>query len=134
MKEKQIFISHASENQEFAVKLYDTLLSAGYWVWMDASLEAAKEWQPQIDGNLRKSKIFLVLFSSDSIKKDWVKHEGSMAFALNQLIVPVNIERPRTYSSKELPIWAKSLQLFNLCDGSPEYEDRLQEQCSVYLS
>jgi hypothetical protein len=93
---------------------------------MDPSLEPAKEWKPQIEANLRKSKAFIVLFSSKSVQSDWVKHEGSMAFALEQLIIPVNLEKPRKYTSRDLPIWAKEYQLYNLFDGSADYEDQYQ--------
>lgn len=124
---EQIFISHSSQDNQFAGRLYAALLSDGYWVWMDSSLEAAKEWEPQIDDNLRKSVTLIALFSSQSIKSDWVKHEGSMMFALNRAIIPVNIEEPRTYLSRDLPVWARRLQLLNLIEGSTEYEEQYLE-------
>jgi hypothetical protein len=95
---------------------------------MDRRLEPAKEWEPQIDENLRKSKTFIVLISSDSVESNWVKHEGSMAFALNQFIIPIQIEQfGTTYSAAKLPIWAAKIQLLKLIDGSNDYEDTFQE-------
>ena len=124
MEQSQIFISYSSLNRPFADKIYNDLLSARYWVWMDKRLKPAEQWEPQIDENLRKSSIFIVLISSQSIASDWVKHEGSMAFALNQKIVPVQIEPKFT---GKLPIWVEKIQLHKLFDGSTDYYDKFQE-------
>lgn len=94
---------------------------------MDKSLQPAEKWEPQIDEKLRKSKIFLVLFSSASVKSDWVKHEGSMALALNQQIIPVKIDPSCTDLEQNLPIWAKPIQLHKLFEGSADYDDKYQE-------
>lgn len=127
MNQSQIFISYSRVNQLFAHKLYDVLLAEGYWVWMDRRLKPAEEWEPQIDDNLRKSKTFVVLISSQSVKSDWVKHEGSMAFALNQLIIPVKIEPFGTYSAANLPIWVAKIQLLDLIEGATDYADHFQK-------
>jgi hypothetical protein len=127
MAQTQIFISHSSSDKPFTEKLYETLLADGYWVWMDKSLQPAEKWEPQIDENLRKSKIFLVLFSSVSVKSDWVRHEGSMALALNQQIIPVKIDPSCTDLEQNLPIWAKPIQLHTLFEGFADYEDQYQE-------
>jgi hypothetical protein len=127
MAEQYIFISHSSTDKVYADKLYTRMLSDGYWVWMDTSLEPAKEWEKQIEDNLRKAEVLIVLFSSDSISRDWVRHEGSMAYALKHFIIPVNIEEPRTYVSTQLPIWTRKRQLHNLIDGSSNYEEKYQE-------
>jgi hypothetical protein len=127
MAQTQIFISHSSADKAFTTKLYDALLADGYWVWMDKSLEPAQKWEPQIDEKLRKSKIFLVLFSAVSVESDWVKHEGSMALALNQQIIPVKIDPSCIYLEQNLPIWAKPIQLHKLFEGSADYDDQYQE-------
>lgn len=126
MKQSQIFISYTRANYQIAHKLYDELLSDGYWVWIDKRLEEAKEWEPQIDENLRKSKTLIALISSKSVGSDWVKHEGSIAFALNQLLIPVKIEPFGNYSASNLPIWAAKIQLLELIEGSPNYNDQYQ--------
>ena len=122
MEQSQIFISYSSLNRPFAKKIYEDLLSARYWVWMDPKLKPAEQWEPQIDENLRKSSIFLVLISSESIASDWVKHEGSMAFALNQRIIPVQVAP--SYSGN-LPIWVGKLQLHKLFEDI-DYDDKLR--------
>lgn len=128
MKPSQIFISYSSKDYQFALKLYDDLLSSRYWVWIDKkNLEAGKEWEPQLEDNLRKSNTLVALISSNSVKSDWVKHEGSIAYALNQAIIPVKIEPFEKYSANDLPIWASKIQLLDLIEGSPEYDDQFQK-------
>jgi TIR domain len=124
---EQIFISHSSKDNACVERLYNHLIDDRYWVWMDKkNLTGGEEWAPQINENLRKAKIFLVLFSPASLESDWVRHEGSMAFALDQLIVPVNIEPERSYLTRDLPLWTRHIQLMELYDGLPEYADQLQ--------
>jgi hypothetical protein len=124
----RIFISYQRDDQKLALDLYDRLISDRYWVWIDKEgLEPAKEWEPQIDENLRQSQMIVVLISSHSVGSDWVKHEGSMAFALNQSIIPVQIEEFGTYTASDLPIWVGKLQLHSLILGSSNYEDHYAE-------
>lgn len=126
MHKQQIFISHSSMNREFADKLYDSLLSEGYWVWMDKSLKEAEKWKPQIEDNLRKSNQFIVLISSYSVDSKWVRHEGSMAYALDQHIIPVSIEGFGKYTPANLPIWVEETQLFNWVGDEIVYQDRFK--------
>jgi len=122
-----IFISHSSEDNACVERLYNDLIDARYWAWMDKKhLRGGEKWEPQIDENLRNARIFVVLFSPASLKSEWVRHEGSMAFALKQLLVPVNIEPSRTYSIRELPLWARPIHLLELYDGSDQYKDQLE--------
>lgn len=67
MRQSQIFISYSHQNHPFAYKIYDELLSAEYWVWMDERLKPAEKWEPQIEENLRKSETFIALISSHAV-------------------------------------------------------------------
>lgn len=126
MLEKQIFISYSSKNQQVAIRLYEDLLFDGYPVWMDKALEEVAAWKPQIETNLRNSNRFIVLISSFSVKSKWVLHEGSVAYALNQLIIPLQIEEFEKYSASDLPIWVKEQQLVNFVEGAIDYQNRLR--------
>lgn len=126
MLENQIFISYSSRNKDIATRLYDDLLKEGYPVWIDKALEEIKEWKPQIEDNLRKSNRLIVLISSNSVKSKWVLHEGSMAYALKQLIIPLKIENFEKYSPTDLPIWVEEKQLVNFVDGVVDYQNRLR--------
>ena len=126
MLENQIFISYSSKNRDIATRLYNDLLCEGYPVWMDKALEEIKEWKPQIEDNLRKSNRFIVLISSHSVKSKWVLHEGSIAYALKQLIIPLKIEDFGQYLATDLPIWTEEKQLVNFVEGAIDYQNRLR--------
>ncbi len=127
MLENQIFISYSKENVELAKKLYDDLLLEGYPVWMDKAMEELKEWKPQIEDNLRKSNRYVVLISSNSVKSKWVLHEGSMAYALKQLRIPLMIEKFEKYSAEDLPLWVEEIQLVNFTEDFMDYPNRLRK-------
>ena len=127
MNQSQIFISYSRRDGQFACKLYDDLLSNGYSVWMDRRLEATNEWEPQVIEKLRQSKTLIALISSTSVRSDWVKHEGAVAFGLNILIIPVLIEPFGTYSASDLPIWAAKIQPLHLFEGTKDYDDQFQK-------
>ncbi|NCQ56047.1 toll/interleukin-1 receptor domain-containing protein [Candidatus Parcubacteria bacterium] len=126
MLENQIFISYSSKNRDLAARLYEDLLMEGYPVWMDKALEEVKEWKPQIEDNLRKSNRFIVLISSYSVKSKWVLHEGSIAYALKQLIIPLQIEDFGKLLATDLPIWVEEKQLVNFVEGIIDYPNRLR--------
>lgn len=123
-----IFLSHSSEDNDFACRLYEHLQSARYWVWMDKyNIRAGKKWEPQIDENLRKSKIFIFLMSQPAAESEWVRHEGSMALALNRKLITVRFRPGEKYGSYKLPLWARPIQPINLFEGTAEYPDQLEE-------
>lgn len=127
MLENQIFISYSTKNSDIAIKLYNDLLRDGYPVWIDKATEEMKEWKPQIEDNLRQSKKYIVLISSYSIKSKWVLHEGSMAYALKQMIIPLKIEEFGEYSAKDLPLWVEEIQLIDFLDPLLDYENKLRK-------
>ena len=126
MVENQIFISYSSKNRDLAVRIYEDLLMEGYPVWMDKALEEIEEWKPQIEDNLRRSNRFIVLISSYSVQSKWVLHEGSIAYALKQLMIPLKIEDFGIFSAADLPIWTEEKQLVNFVVGVVDYENRLR--------
>ena len=124
---EQIFISHSSQDNACVERLYNDLIDDRYWVWMDKKdLRGGEKWEPQIEGNLLRSSIFVAIFSLKSIGSEWVRHEGSIAYALNKRLITVNIEPSRSYVTKELPLWARSIHLMELYDGSDQYADQLE--------
>lgn len=128
MNGDQIFLSHSSVDNEFACRLYDYLQSASYWVWMDKyNIRAGEKWEPQIDENLRKSKTFIFLMSGPAAESEWVRHEGSMALALNRKLITVKFKPLESYGSYKLPLWAKPIQPINLFEGTVDYDDQLTE-------
>lgn len=127
MLENQIFISYSTKNNDIAIQLYNDLLHDGYPVWIDKATEEMKEWKPQIEDNLRHSNRYVVLISSHSVKSKWVLHEGSMAYALKQMMIPLKIEEFGEYSAKELPLWVEEIQLVDFVNPLSDYENKLRK-------
>lgn len=130
MLENQIFISYSTKNSDVAIKLYNDLLRDGYPVWIDKATEEMKEWKPQIEDNLRQSKRYVVLISSHSIKSKWVLHEGSMAYALKQMMIPLKIEEFEEfgeYTAKDLPLWIEEIQVIDFLNPLLDYENKLRK-------
>lgn len=124
--DKQIFISYSRVNREFALKLYQDLLKEGYPVWIDKAIEEIEEWKPQIEHHLRRSNRFIVLISTASVNSKWVTHEGSMAYALGQRIIPLKIEEFGRYVASDLPIWVQDDQLADFVENEIEYKNRFR--------
>jgi hypothetical protein len=121
---EQIFISYSKKNRDCAYKIYNSLLSAGYLVWIDLRLKEGEQWRPQIDHNLKVSKRFVVFISPESINGSrWVPHEISMAYGRDIPILPVKI---KAYNPFPLPIGVEENQLFNFSEDPAEYDREIQ--------
>lgn len=81
-----IFISYSKKDTELANSIRLNLKSEGYDVWWDNNLIAGNPWEEEIHNALKKSEIILILWTNNSIKSDWVKHEASIAKLKGNLI------------------------------------------------
>jgi hypothetical protein len=121
---EQIFISYSKKNRDRAHEIYNSLLSAGFLVWIDLRLKEGEKWRPQIDNNLKASTRFIVFISPESINESrWVPHEISMAYGRDIPILPVKIKE---YKPLELPIGVEETQLFHFAEDPNEYEREIQ--------
>lgn len=121
---EQIFISYSKKNRDLAYKIYNSLLSAGFLVWIDLKLKEGEKWRPQIDHNLKVSTRFIVFISPESINESrWVPHEISMAYGRDIPILPVKIKE---YKPLTLPIGVEETQLFHFAEDPAEYEREIQ--------
>ncbi len=93
VRPREIFLSHATKDDSFAVWLKDELRQCGISVWYSEShIEGASQWHDEIGKALQRCDWFLVVLSPDAIQSIWVKRE--LLFALEQprlvgRIVPV---------------------------------------------
>ena len=79
----EVFLSHASADRRFAVKLADTLRSKGLRVWFNrTSIAGAQQWHDEIGAALRRCDWFLLVLSPNAVASMWVKRE--LIFALQQ--------------------------------------------------
>lgn len=95
---KHVFISFKSFESETASLISDKLKATGYRVWFSEDLQCGNEWHGEIDKAITEAGAIVVLWSEESMKSVWVKHEASQAIAKNIYapvrISPIVIESP----------------------------------------
>ncbi len=96
-----IFISYAREDFDAAKKLSEDLKQAGFITWLDKeSLAPGQNWKTSINNAIKKSRYFIPLLSSKSVKKrGFVQKEFKYAldildeFPESQIfIIPVRLD------------------------------------------
>lgn len=138
----QIFISYSKKDSDFANKLADSLLRAGFKIWIDRSIGGGEKWRESIENNLKASTEVIVIVSPNSISSHWVMHEGSLAYGWGKKLYPVLIAPVAS-----LPPWLEEYQWVSfvntphdiafsalaaaLTPGNP-MQDLLDERVEVY--
>ena len=80
---RDVFISHAWEDKEFARPLADHLISQGITVWFDEyELKLGDSLRRKIEDGLLQSRHGLVLMSKSFFEKDWPQKELDALFSL----------------------------------------------------
>lgn len=110
---RQIFISYSRQDIEFARRLSTDLTAAGYQAWFDHSIKTGEDWETAIVTKIKESDQVIIILSQNSLKSQWVQHEGSMAYGLNKSIYPIMIE---PVEADELPLWSRKYQSHNFVD------------------
>lgn len=86
-----IFLSYKREDQTTARSLAEAFEAQGWSVWWDPRLQAGEHFDDVIEAALQEARCVVVLWSSRSIRSQYVKDEASYALKLGKL-VPVAIE------------------------------------------
>jgi hypothetical protein len=82
---RQIFLSHAKEDAEFAQRLKADLLAEGWRVWIaPESIRPGEKWVEAINRGLETSGVFVVALSPAAVASRWVSFETNTAIALAQ--------------------------------------------------
>lgn len=100
MDARDVFISHASDDNDVARPLAEELVRAGVSVWFDEyEIEIGDDLREKIDEGLRKSKFGVVILSKSffATKKTWTRRE------LSGLTAAEDSDGQR----RTLPIWHK---------------------------
>ena len=81
---RQVFISHAHEDAEFAHRLAADLAAAGWRPWIvPESIPPGEKWVEAINRGLDGSGIFVVALTPEAVGSSWVKNETNAAIELN---------------------------------------------------
>lgn len=76
MKEYKVFIAHASEDKELARKIAQDITKKGYQVWFDEwEIKVGDSIVNKINQGINETAYMIVLFSTNSVNKPWVKRE-----------------------------------------------------------
>jgi hypothetical protein len=86
-----IFLSYASEDKSIAEALSKALEEQGWSVWWDRTIPPGKTFDQVIEEAINTAKCVVVLWSTNSIKSDWVKEEANIAKERG-ILVPAKID------------------------------------------
>lgn len=80
---RQIFLSHATADAEFAHTLAADLRAEGWRVWIaPESIRPGEKWVEAIDRGLETSGVFVVVLTPAAVASRWVRTETNAAIAL----------------------------------------------------
>ena len=80
---RQIFLSHARQDADFAHKLAADLRFHGWQVWIAPdSIQPGESWVNAINRGLAESGIFLLALTPDAVTSTWVQSETNVAIGL----------------------------------------------------
>lgn len=81
-----IFISYSSADREIVADLATFLEEQGYSVWWDAGLLAGQNYRNVIRAELEAARVAIVLWTTASVKSDWVISEAQRALVKGKLV------------------------------------------------
>ena len=118
----QIFISYSKKDSNFAHRLADDLIEAGFKIWIDRSLQVGEDWEDTIENQIRAANEVIVILSPNAVASKWVQHEGSIAYGLDKTMFPVLMKGIET---EDHPLWAKKYQYHSFVEK--EYQSAFDD-------
>ncbi len=102
---RQVFVSHAHQDAEFAHRLADDLQRHGWKVWIAPdSIRPGERWVRAINRGLEESGVFVLVLTPAAVNSQWVQDETDAAIELKQQgrarFIPVELEPCRVP-----PLW-----------------------------
>lgn len=112
-----IFISYARQDRERVERLVHALKDAGWSVFWDPSIVPGVQWDNLIEAELKAAKCVLVVWTPQSVSREWVRIEAHHGRSKGNLL-PVVLE------PCEIPITFAHIQAEDLTAGvyAPENE------------
>lgn len=126
---RQIFISHAHEEDAIARRLAADLRQRGWRTWIAPdSIRPREKWVEAISRGLEESGVFVVLLSPAAVKSQWVRDETNIAIELQHQgslhFIPAEIK-----TCALPPFW----RLYQRVRFTAGYEDGLVALASALL-
>jgi hypothetical protein len=110
-----IYLSYSHQDLPFAKLLARELERYGWTVWWEAKLEAGERFDSVYDKALRAARTILVIWSSSSIRSQYVRDEASYAVGHDKLISAIR-------DQVRLPLRFAGLSHVDLSDWNGESE------------
>jgi hypothetical protein len=89
-----IFISYASDDRARVKPLADALGKKGWSVWWDRTIPAGRTFDEVIDEELSAARSVIVVWTSSSVKRNWVLEEAEDGLERG-ILVPVLMDKVR---------------------------------------
>jgi TIR domain/Effector-associated domain 7 len=94
---RQIFISHAHQDVEFAQRLAADLQANGWQTWIASdNIHPGEKWVEAINRGLAESGVFVLLLTPEAVDSRWVQSETNVAISMEHRgdlrLLPLNIK------------------------------------------
>jgi hypothetical protein len=126
----EVFLSHSSQDGQFAADLAGVIRRHGIPVWYSqTNILGAQQWQDEIGAALLRCDWFVLVLSPNSASSMWVKRELSYALQQNRFenrIVPI-VYQPSNFEQLS---W--TLSLFQMIDFTALVEDGYRNLLRVW--
>jgi polar amino acid transport system substrate-binding protein len=124
---KQVFISHAKEDAQFAHRLADDLRQLGVQVWIaPESIRPGESWVDAIERGLGESSHTVIVLTPKALKSRWVKKETGVAIAQERKgriqVIPLDVE------PCAVPLLLSSYQMVSF---RPDYDAGLSQVADI---
>ena len=88
-----VFISYSSKNPQVALAVCHLLEEHGIKCWMaPRNIPPGSDFGDLIDDAIKASKVFLFIYSFESVNSKWCRGELNIAFSEEKIIIPYRID------------------------------------------
>jgi hypothetical protein len=93
MSKSNVFISHATRDEQWAKWLGERLAKHGFGIWTDTtSIPTGESFIAELNRTIQKSDVVLALLSPSYFQSTWCQQETAVAAASKVPIIPVLVE------------------------------------------
>ena len=110
-----IFVSYARQDRPHAHRIAQALEAEGWSVWWDVTIPTGKAFDQTIQGAIDSAQCVVVLWSTTSVKSEWVREEADEG-RRRGILIPIQIEH-----DVQIPMGFRRIQTATLVgwDGAP---------------
>ncbi len=127
-----IFISYSHDDKIKADKIYTKLTELGFDCWIDDDIEAMKNFHEDIQDGIEKCTVFLPLFSTSYVDKQYCQKEYDLAtgFFKSKVVVCIDNVTPMTVDgTKHLFSQYTGLSLVGFGTGVDDDDESIAKFC-----